>query len=217
MKARSRIRMALKEITDPVHQRLHGHEGLAAVASQTIGRDEYRILLARLYGFHRPFDAIMEQAAQRFDCRLDIESRKRARSLELDLQSLGLDAGAIDRLATCTRLFRPATRGELMGALYVVEGSTLGGLQLARALSSLFGPEGIDGRRFFFGYGESHSAMWQTFLNELDACDDDGVPEEEIFAGAIHTFGEFETWMNDWRDGATTLAGHAELASLATR
>jgi heme oxygenase len=46
-------RDALRRATQDIHERLHGHIVFRRVLDRSITRDEYRALLARLYGFHR--------------------------------------------------------------------------------------------------------------------------------------------------------------------
>jgi heme oxygenase len=119
--------------------------------------------------------------------------------LEADLATLGASQASIVNLPQCGWLRRPANRAELMGAMYVVEGSTLGGLHLARALAPLFAPETRDGRRFFLGYGERHAAMWRAFIGELEQCATTPASEDAIIESALQTFSVFETWMTNWR------------------
>ncbi len=197
MKVQSPIRYVLKEATDPVHQRLHRHDGFSAVACGTVSRDDYITLLKRLYGFHFIFDQRIAQAAQTFGSTLEVGKRQRASHVVQDLLTLGVDEHAIADIALCEAMHEFVTSGDVLGALYVVEGSTLGGLVLARALSPLLGP-GVEGRRFFLGYGDRHGAMWQSFLDELDANAGPGR-QEQIVNGALRTFHEFEAWMKDWR------------------
>jgi hypothetical protein len=58
----------------------------------------------------------------------------------------------------------PARR---LGALYVVEGSTLGGRHLARNLDPLLGSTESAGRRFFLGRGADTNAAWIGFLARM--------------------------------------------------
>lgn len=199
MQSQSTIRKLLQDATAPVHQRLHHHPGLAAVASGTISRDDYICLLMRLYGFHRPFDDRVCDAGSVFETGLDLGMRKRAAHIAQDLATLGIDETELADLPLCDDIVRPTSSGGLLGALYVVEGSTLGGLMLARALSSLFGPETMDGRRFFCGYGERHGAMWRDFVIRLEASAETPDQRTEIVNSATKTFHSFEVWMKEWR------------------
>jgi len=193
------LRTRLRQATAQIHERLHGHEGLGAAASGAMARDDYRLLLARLWGFHRAFEKTLDEAARSLALDMVTADRARAPMLEADLTTLGLDPREITQLPVCEHIFRPTDEASFMGALYVVEGSTLGGLHIARALSSLFdGPEG-EGRTFFRGYGERHSLMWRGFLARLDAFAGDEACEASAIEGAVRTFADFEMWMDGWR------------------
>jgi heme oxygenase len=199
MPSQETIRKALQDATAPVHQRLHHHPGLAAVASGTISKEDYICLLMRLYGFHRPFDDRVCAAGSVFETGLDLDIRKRAVHIAQDLKTLGADETALASLPLCVDIQSPRSPGELLGALYVVEGSTLGGRMLARALSSLFGQDAMDGRRFFYGYGERHGVMWRDFVTRLEANAATRDQQIEILNGATKTFHIFEVWMKEWR------------------
>ena len=120
--------------------------------------------------------------------------------LESDLGALGWDGASIVRLPQCERLRAPASTAEFMGALYVVEGSTLGGIQLARALEPLV--RSGEGRSFFLGYGDRHGAMWRSFLKRLEECASSEAAGDAVIEGAIRTFADFESWMAGWDAGA---------------
>jgi len=210
------IRKRLREATLDVHQRLHGHDGFNAVATGEIDRADYRLLLARLWGFHRPYEAVLRQAASDGRTPSSLEGRGRCGMLEADLATLGATPASIADLPQCGSLRLPASRAGLMGAMYVVEGSTLGGLHLARALAPLFGSEAGEGRRFFLGYGERHGEMWRTFLGELEQCARSPADAEAVIDGALQTFEIFETWMADWRRLPSALDFEGRSPALAT-
>ncbi len=199
MPSSSEIRTRLRIATQDAHERLHGHDGLAAVASGTIGLKLYSALLARLWGFHSAFEARMRAAALQFTFTSDLADRRRAEMLAVDLSALGWDRAAIAALPQCQTVLRPRDAGEAFGALYVIEGSTLGGVQLARALQSATAAHGVDARRFFLGYGERNGAMWRAFLAQLEDHAKALGAEASILRGANRTFADFEIWMRDWR------------------
>ena len=91
----------------------------------------------------------------------------------------------------------PARR---LGALYVVEGSTLGGRHLARNLDVLLGATGSAGRHFFLGRGTETTVAWSAFLQRLTLLASTAAVEAEVVATAVATFDIFEEWMRDWRD-----------------
>ena len=199
MKAANNLRTRLREATAQIHERLHGHAGLGAAASGAMTREDYRLLLARLWGFHRAFEGALDDAARSLGLDIVMADRARAPMLEADLMTLGLGAAEIAQLPCCDHIFRPTDEASFMGALYVVEGSTLGGVQIARALSGLCGGSEGEGRKFFLGYGERHGVMWRGFLARLDAFAGDGAREASAVDGAVKTFADFEIWMDGWR------------------
>ena len=199
MKAANNLRTRLREATAQIHERLHGHAGLGAAASGAMTREDYRLLLARLWGFHRAFEGALDDAARSLRLEIVMADRARAPMLEADLMTLGLGAAEIAQLPCCDHIFRPTDEASFMGALYVVEGSTLGGIQIACALSGLFGGSEGEGRKFFLGYGERHGVMWRGFLERLDAFAGDGPREASAVDGAVKTFADFEIWMDGWR------------------
>ena len=121
--------------------------------------------------------------------------------LESDLVALGWDHASVVRLPQCESLRAPANAAEFMGALYVVEGSTLGGVQLARALKAAHSGEG---RSFFLGYGDQHGAMWRSFLKKLEDCASSEADDDAVIEGAIRTFADFESWMAGWKASFAT-------------
>jgi heme oxygenase len=184
----SSVRSILREATFDIHQRLHGHCGLAAVNTGRITMTEYRSLLGRLLGFHAAFEKKAGLAPER------------SQALSLDLAALGCSVGKQDLLPRCTFLPRLDDEARLIGARYVIEGSALGGLQLARGLDRLFGPQQRDGRRFFIGKGPATAHAWRAFLVQLETAACGADVEERIVASARATFAAYENWMRDWKE-----------------
>ena len=152
---------------------------------------DYRDLLARLYGFHAAFDVAMTQAPEALAQDMDLPSRARAGLLTQDLRGLGVASEAVARLPLA-RLAPLEGEGAHLGALYVVEGSTLGGTLIARALTG-FGAD----RRFYLGHGGENGRMWRNFLERLETLDESGAEAAEHTASAV--FSAFEAWMVNWR------------------
>jgi heme oxygenase len=180
------VRFALREATQPAHTRLHGHPGLGAVQAGTIDRMSYRALLSRLYGFYAAFEAAAELAPER------------SLWLAADLRTLGVADQALAALPRCLDLPSLETPHRKLGALYVVEGSTLGGRELAKRLDHLFGPAEMNGRRFFGGRETDTGQAWRAFTDRLDEAARQSATQAEMIAAAAETFAAFERWMLDW-------------------
>jgi heme oxygenase len=179
-------RHALREATRAVHARLHTHPVLGAVQAGTIDIASYRTLLIRLYGFHAPFEAAAGIGPER------------SLWLAADMRTLGLTELAIAALPLCPSLPRFETPNRRLGAIYVVEGSTLGGRELSKRLDHLFGRDNRAGRCFFSGRDADTGKSWRAFADTLDAAGENGAARAEMTAAALETFDAFETWL-DWK------------------
>ena len=116
------LRTRLQQATRDVHERLHHHPGLAAVAAGTISVTDYRRLLERLWGFHAAFETLLADAAAQGLLVSELAERRRSHWLEQDLATLGVSRSGVEALPQCRTLRRPGSAAELLGALYVVEG-----------------------------------------------------------------------------------------------
>jgi heme oxygenase (biliverdin-IX-beta and delta-forming) len=180
------LREALRAATSEVHERLHGHDGFAAVQAGTIDGKAYRHLLSRLYGFYRPFEAAARLAPQR------------TRWLEQDLEALGVCAVSRVTLPRCAAFPPRLCPDHVLGARYVVEGSALGGRGMARQLDALLGPGVMAGRQFFSGHGADTGSAWRDYLALL-AREPRPMPQcSAIIDGANATFATFEHWLAGW-------------------
>ena len=176
----------LRSATQGPHERLHRHNGFSAVKDGTITLADYRALLTCLYGFYLPF----ERAA-------GLE-HSRTQWLERDLTWLGVAAPVVSRIRLCADIPRYASLERRLGALYVIEGSALGGRLLCRGLDPLLGAGSTEGRRFFAGRGAGTGAAWLGFLDQLASAGADPRGRAALVSAAVETFDVFETWLSGW-------------------
>lgn len=192
------VRFLLRRATADAHERMHAHPGFNAAATGAIQADDYRRLLSRLLGFHRPFEGLVRVASKRHDVDLDFEARARSPLLVADLLTLGVSQQAIDNVSEWAPSLKLGSDGAVLGSLYVLEGSTLGGIQIARSLKSEVNGEIHEARRFFLGRGDGNGALWAEFAARLETLAGRQEACEEAVASALATFGEFELWMAGW-------------------
>jgi heme oxygenase len=178
----------MRAATSEAHARLHLHTGFAAIQNGTIDLVAYRALLVRLFGFHVSFESAVGIASDR------------SAWLQEDLVALTMAGHALATIPRCQALPKFDTPARRLGALYVVEGSTLGGRHLARSLDALLGSAGTVGRRFFLGRGADTNAAWNAFLSRLSASATTPAVRSEIVAAAVGTFEVFEEWLQGWRN-----------------
>ena len=181
----SSLRWVLRAATQNVHDRLHRDVGFAAIQDETIGLAAYRDLIVRLYGFYVPFEAATAIEPDRTNW------------LAGDLETLGLTR-SLHTLPKCPHIPRLDSAYLRLGALYVAEGSALGGRDLARGLDRLLGKDVTGGRQFFIGRGSKTGKAWRGYLAQLSAAPSEPSARAEIIKGAVETFAAFEHWLNGW-------------------
>jgi heme oxygenase (biliverdin-IX-beta and delta-forming) len=179
------LRESLRTATSEIHQRLHQHRALAAIAAGQISLADYRSLLQRLLGFYAPLELA-----------LGLEP-ERSQRLHADLDSLAPSNGN-SPIPMCPSVPRFKNHAQRLGARYVIEGAALGGRQLAKGLDSLLGRETPVGRLFFIGRGTSSGHAWRAFLSELATLEADTASHDSVIEAACDTFGVCEDWLAGW-------------------
>jgi heme oxygenase len=151
--------------------------------------DEYKNLLVRFYAFYKSFEPKMFAAMRESFFDFDYEKRQNAPKLFSDLEHLGMTETEISAIKSFADLPALDSREKIFGALYVIEGSTLGGQYISRHLKEKFGLDETNGIAFFSGYGKDTGKMWNEFRAAITAfADDENINQEEIIKSANDTF-----------------------------
>ncbi|MBA1155037.1 biliverdin-producing heme oxygenase [Microvirga mediterraneensis] len=177
----------LKIETRDAHDRI---EAAMDLDGRISSREAYRDLLIRFHGFHAAWES---EAAERAPDRAFFESRCKTRLLARDLEALGLKSDDIMGLPQCRPLMPLPAPEAVLGSMYVVEGSTLGGAIIAREVENRLGLTAETGCAYFRSYGRNVAAMWKSFgavLLEASSPEADDL----IVGAARDTF----TVMHDW-------------------
>jgi heme oxygenase len=113
--------------------------------------------------------------------------------LERDLTFYELDrdghqpGNAASRFASQIEETKQSNPVALLGALYVLEGSTNGGRFLARALRQSWDLDG-DGLSYFDPYGEEQPQRWAAFKRDMEEASFAADQQEAIIEMAKMTF-----------------------------
>jgi heme oxygenase len=148
-------------------------------------------VLVRMHGFWRSAEAGLDAWAQahRADAeRVQWSRRRRSPLFAADLTALGAAPAGEPALPDV-----PDTDAAL-GRLYVLEGSSLGGVFIDRHLATL--PQLAGDRRpsSFSPYGERTGAMWHAFRTVTRAHVAAGGDADRLVDAARTTFGALASW-----------------------
>jgi len=157
---------------------------------------KYAALLSLFYGYFHPLEQRIKAHIQP-EVLPDLEERRKSDLLLSDLRQ----AGNHTRPSLCTDLPAVDTQAAALGALYVMEGSTLGGKVITSMLVKNLGISHEKGISFFYGYGPVTEAMWETFRMALERYASENN-QEEIVTAAENTFIKFRNWVlaNDGKE-----------------
>ena len=145
------LHLHLKKVVKNAHDKLE-HQPILLQLLRDVSIDEYANALAALHGVHAAIEKnIVDFLADQPDL-FDYQSRLKIPALEEDLKALA-KVPFISKIAFPI----PKNVAELVGMIYVLEGSTMGGQFLARKIGDKFPI------RFFSGYGANTAQKWQEF------------------------------------------------------
>lgn len=185
----------LKTFTAAHHDHIEQHPLTQAITAGTITLPQYKHFLSKFYGFYSACEPALASTPLWEKMEFDIFQRFKTPLLVRDLAFLNIDH---KQLPICPQVPLLQSDAQRLGYLYVVEGATLGGQFLSRALFKRFGFSPSNGAAYFNSYGTEHiGRMWKEFQHLLEQfhC---LYPEteQEILHTAALTFQYLENWLS---------------------
>ena len=159
----------LRTQTAEKHQQLESLMFVNDIMNNSLSIDDYKKLLTINYIIHQKLEnKLANMLDNEIAEQLQMKNRLKLDSLEKDLSYWEIDAVSLPALNF--ELFVPEkNNAEVLGALYVLEGATLGGNIIKKhilANSNFKGKE--DGINYYGVYGDELSAKWKTFVSVLN-------------------------------------------------
>jgi heme oxygenase len=191
----------LRARTRAAHERLNRHLLLADLMQPGYPLRSYWLVLSAYYHFYRGMEEHIESASDRLKCGFDYVPRRKHGWLHQDLvHSFHIDPE--DAFWRPNRGFLPIRiedQAELVGALYSIEGATLGGQVISRHIQAgRLGVTAEHGGRFFNGYGEQTTTRWNEFLTFAEQACPDAAQREKAAHAALAVFAEVEAALDDY-------------------
>lgn len=160
------ITTVLKEATRPMHEALEACMFSENILAKSLTPDQYRLLIQANYTVHallenRVFTALSADVKHA----LQVEERAKLPALEADRHILSIP-GEINLPA---HIFVPGIHDQqqALGAMYVMEGATLGGNMIVRHLKKTAALAALS-FHYYGVYGETTGEKWKRFQNVLN-------------------------------------------------
>jgi heme oxygenase len=185
----------LKAETRDLHTLAETRTLQRAIATGEVEQTTFTAYLGQLYHVHRSLESALESSRNTIPIvsALATADRMRVPDLESDLAFFGVDRDGLvagesaRRFSAQIEETRETNPVALLGALYVLEGSTNGGRFLARALRERWDLEGR-GLSYFDPYGGEQPQKWAAFKQQMDEAPLDPDQEDAIVEMAKATF-----------------------------
>ncbi|MDR5898559.1 biliverdin-producing heme oxygenase [Halomonas vilamensis] len=182
----------LKRYTRQAHHRVDQHPKLKPLMQAELDLDHYARALAALYPAVSWLEQWVTQALDAFALAYPVVPR--APLLAADIAALGLtSSGKAEAFLSPPMIGVPATKARVLGALYVLEGSRLGGDMIAHHVHQRLGSAAP--MRFFTAPHPLGDDFWQVFwCFAVAKC----PPHEwgSMGEGALHTFDTFNAMLS---------------------
>lgn len=189
------IMTRLRQETSDLHSHAESRTLQRQIAKGEVERSTFAAYLGQLYLVHSALERALEGARGSHPAiaALATADRMRVPDLERDLDFYGVepdDVSAADATRRFLSLIDAAGSSDpsaLLGAFYVLEGSTNGGRFLARTLRERWGIDDA-GVAYLDPYGERQQDTWAAFKREMDAAEFEPEREDAIVDMARRTF-----------------------------
>lgn len=164
----------LKAATRQLHEQIEAENPARYIVDHTIDLETYRLLLLQNYLAYKHTELAIGNVLEKYE-------GKKFKQLEKDLENLGVPVMDMPLEFTCRNI------AEALGAAYVVEGSALGGMVLAKHLPKCAALSGIQQHHFFNGNRENMKE-WNSFKKSLSEYPFSEEEEIEAIEKAKETF-----------------------------
>jgi len=177
----------IKDYTKAEHAQLE--KKLIGMIRSIRSTEHYLVLLEMFYGYYHSLELKMDQylTSEKIP---DLAERRKSAAILQDIRDLG---GLPPAQVSAAVIPRIQSYPQALGAAYVLEGSTLGGVIIARMIREQLQLSSPEGFTFFTGYGEAVQQMWRKFHSYMNAITEEAAQQEAADA-ARETFLKFNDW-----------------------
>ncbi len=171
----------IRKQTKSLHEQIEQENKAKYILDHSITEEDYKILLIQNYIAYR----VVESEIKRFIPEFSTDKSDR---IYLDLISFGLPIHT--EIKHFRKQFNCSNYLESLGASYVLEGSAMGGMLLARELQNCTNLQ--TKKHHFFNGDRNNAKSWNAFLKTINNTDFTEEEQQIIVEKAKETFLFFE-------------------------
>ena len=175
------------------HKILESNILLSNLMAEHLTVDTYKRIISKFYTYFLPLEERITPYFSDGKYIPDFSERRKASTLLEDLRHYNISETTLD---FCQYLPDIDTIGQAMGALYVLEGSTLGGKFISKRVQETIGAAPDAGAKFYYGYGVETGAYWKRFCGYLSSYALDLGIQKEVVDSANNTFLKLNSWLD---------------------
>lgn len=195
----AKVKTRLRSATHPYHVRINQHPLLVGLSSPEYLISSYRTVLVAYFHLYERIESRINQYLKNHHIPFDYNSRQKLSWIKDDLGFFQEDPlSEINCPAAPIEFPEIESIGQLIGVLYPIEGSTLGGQVISRHLQLNHGLTPNQGASFFNGYAEETADRWENFCQFSESIQSNTEQCELAEATAILAFNKFEETLNDY-------------------
>ncbi|MCF0053698.1 biliverdin-producing heme oxygenase [Dyadobacter sp. LJ53] len=183
----------LRKQTAASHQKLEENDLSKMILNEQVSLVDYQNYLSALYGVTLGCENFVFPRIA--DIIPDLDQRYRSQLVTQDLLATGFTKNQIEALPVYRFAF--SSVAGYLGAMYVLEGSTLGGRILYKHINKTLGLTLENGGSYFWGYGEQTGLMWKSFISPFAQYALGTGKSAEIIQGAVNTFTIIDKWLDE--------------------
>lgn len=182
----------LRTRTTPSHKALEANPYSVALMAHETTLENYATYLKKLYGFVKPYEnKVFDVLAVHVP---NIDDRRKTALIVSDLKALGYNEEQIAALPIYDYP-APTSVAQAFGAMYVLEGSTLGGSIIYKRLNHLIQVDKEHNGRYFTAYGDTSGLKWKEFVNVFAERTVADNAQSETIDSAVATFTAMDNWL----------------------
>lgn len=184
----------LRAETAQHHEAIENAKRFSRLGADDFSLEEYQQILERFYGFYVPLENAFREYPAAIEA-LEYEARFKLPLLAQDLKHFGYTDERLSQIPRCD--FTPPLENlaQVLGCMYVMEGSTHGSQFIAKRLREQLNLND-GGLSYYEGYGKDTMTRWKAFKDYLDNALEGGVQDDQVVSTAAKTFETLHRWMD---------------------